>query len=149
MVRKQPTKVTVPTAMTEATIAGGDKVISPTTTEVINLAESDSSSGSDSSPTATIEATIAGRDKVVNPTTTEVTNTADSSNSLSYADSYSTICLEENTEVYKLEYKKEDKDLFFVKNLCTEETEYGIEAMIFSMTDLDALKEKEKNLRAK
>ena len=75
--------------------------------------------------------------------------TVDSSDSLSYADSFLTICSEDDIEVYTLEYEKEDEDLFFFKNLCINETEDGIQTMIFSTTDLDALKEKEKNLRAK
>ena len=152
MAREQLTQVTVQTATTEATIAGGGEVVSPTTTEVISPTESEIHSDSGSSPTATIVGTIAGGDEVVNPTTTEVTNPADSfdsSDSLPYVNSFSTICSEEDIEVYTLEYEKEDEDLFFFKNLCTEETEDGIEAMIFSTTDLDALKEKEKNLRAK
>ena len=44
-----------------------------------------------------------------------------------------------------------DEDLVFFKNLCTEETDDSLETMVFSVTDLDALKEKEKekDLRAK
>ena len=51
--------------------------------------------------------------------------------------------------MYTLEYKQEDEDLSFFKNLRTDETEDGIETMIFSTTNLNALKEKEKNLSVK
>ena len=72
MAREQLTQVTIQTATTEATIAGGGKGISPTTTKVINPAESDNHSDSDSnsSPPAKIVGTIASGDKVVNPTAT-------------------------------------------------------------------------------
>ena len=49
----------------------------------------------------------------------------------------------------KLEYEEEDEDLLFFKNFCTEETEDRLETRVFSTADLVALKEKEKNLRAK
>ena len=116
----------IDTAPIEAPFAGGGEVINPTTTEVVNPTE-----------TATMEPpTIAGDDY-------------DSDSGDSFQESISTIDSEEDFDAYNLEYKEEDEDLFFFKNLCTDETEEGIQTMIFSTTDLDALKEKEKNLRAK
>ena len=110
-------------------------------------------------PPPTVDAAT-GEVEVDNPTATEVITPAasatfatsaesDSDSSGLYSASSSSCASEENFEQYQLEYEKEDEDLFFFKNLCTEVTDDGLETMVFSVTDLDALKEKEKNLRAK
>ena len=106
-----------------------------------------STTSRDSPPT--VDAATGGVE-VVNPTTTEVINpAAPDSDSSAYSASSCSWCSEEDFERYQLEYEEEDEDLFFFKNLCTEVTDDGLETMVFSVTDLDALKEKEKNLRAK
>ena len=86
---------------------------------------------------------------MVNVTTSgDVITPADYSSS-SFSESSSSCESEEDFEEYKLEYEEEDENLLFFKNFCTEETEDGLKTMVFSTTDLDALKEKEKNLNAK
>ena len=49
---------------------------------------------------------------------------------------------------YKEWYVKEDDNVNFFRDLVPDKVD-GLEAMVFSTTDLDALKEKEKNLREK
>ena len=49
----------------------------------------------------------------------------------------------------KEEDEKEDEDLYFFRNLGIETTVDGLEKIASTTTDLDALKEKEKNLRDK
>ena len=57
---------------------------------------------------------------------------------------------EEDYDAYKAEdYEEEDDDLTFFRNLNPEVTANGLEKMVFATTDLDALKEKEKNLKGK
>ena len=99
---------------------------------------------------------ITGGDEVVNPNTTEVISPAantseDNSNDTEslYSDSLFSCASEEDFDAYNNLYEQEDENLQFFKNLCTDETEEGLETMIFSTADLDALKEKEKNLNTK
>ena len=149
------------TAPTVQAITGGDEFINPTATEVVSPAMSDSASvqATDSVQAAMISPTvdtITGGDEVANPNTTEVISPAantsednsDDTENL-YSDSSFSCASEEDFDAYNSMHEQEDDNLWFFKNICTDETDDGLETMVFSTTDLNALKEKEKNLKTK
>ena len=71
-----------------------------------------------------------------------------SDDSSQFDDSSDTSCSDEDFNTYKGRYVEEDDNITFFCDLVPESID-GLENMVFSTTDLDALKEKEKILRTK
>ena len=68
-----------------------------------------------------------------------------SDDSSKYEDSATSSDSEEEIDTYKVRYVEEDDNVNFFRDLVPDTVD-GLETMVFSTTDLDALKEKEKNL---
>ena len=73
--------------------------------------------------------------------TSPVNIMVDDSNKFSYC-SKTSDC-EEDIDTYKGRYVEEDDDINFFRDFVTDSID-GLETMVFSNTDLDALEEKEK-----
>ena len=153
-----------------ATITGGAEVSIRTTTEVINPTASKSLAPSLPPPISTVtggaEVIICATTQVIHPTasststltlpiqTCEPTESdaqlnilSDDSSAFS-SDSYASSDPEEEIDTYRGTYVEEDTNINFFRDLVPNTVD-GLESMVFSTTDLETLKEKEKNLRGK
>ena len=149
---------TTATVREEVSIQSPDEVINPTEC-ITNLGARDKIHTAVATvapkPTATDgeEVSIQSPDEVITPTECSDSGIISDVNLMSDDSSRFSACSEtsdseEDVDTYKGNYVEEDEDINFFRDLVPESID-GLETMVFSTTDLEILKDKEKSLRAR
>ena len=126
----------VATAAPETTATGGEEVSLQSPTEVITPTEC--CRGGE------VQIRLPTDDESMSPPSSPINIMSDDSSQ--YACSETSSDSEEDIDTYKGRYEDEDENITFFRDLVPQSID-GLETMVFSTTDLEKLKEKEKTLR--